>query len=162
MLLDYLCFPLLYFVQLAGLLMFFLNGGSLSTVLAWAAAACMLRTMAGNLYAISQGDDVRLSVLAPLFDFYQETLLNCGGAMSMFDQARGGNAPERRRRRSPAYCCTTPANIGLAGDYRDAGCVLRFTWSGRTLPRREGAVVSRKISSGSTATSAGIGPREAK
>jgi hypothetical protein len=88
-LLDYLCFPLLYFVQLAGLLMFFLNGGGLSTVLAWAAAACMLRMMAGTLYAIAHRDDVRLSVLAPLFDFNQGTVLNCAWVMSMFDQARG-------------------------------------------------------------------------
>lgn len=88
-LLDYLCFPLLFFVLLAGLLMFFLNGGSLSTVLAWTAAAWMLRMMAGTLYAIAHRDDVRLSVLAPLFDFYQGTLLNCAWVMSMFDQARG-------------------------------------------------------------------------
>lgn len=88
-LLDLFCFPPLYFFILAGLLWYFLQGGSLSKVAPWAAAAILLNVMAGSLYAVAHRDRIYLPLLSPFFDFYQGILLNCAWCIAIFDQARG-------------------------------------------------------------------------
>jgi cellulose synthase/poly-beta-1,6-N-acetylglucosamine synthase-like glycosyltransferase len=88
-LLDLFCFPPLYFFILGGLLWYFLQGGSLSKVAPWAAAAILLNAMAGSLYAVAHRDRIYLPLLSPFFDFYQGILLNCAWVIAIFDQARG-------------------------------------------------------------------------
>jgi poly-beta-1,6-N-acetyl-D-glucosamine synthase len=86
---DFFFFPALYFVVLASMLWFFLQGGSLAKLAPWAAAAIMLNVMSGSLYAVAHRDRVALSLLSPLFDFYQGMLLNCAWCIAIVDQARG-------------------------------------------------------------------------
>jgi hypothetical protein len=71
------------------MLWFFLQGGSLAKLAPWAAAAILINVMSGSLYAVAHRDSVYLSLLSPLFDFYQGMLLNCAWVIAMFDQARG-------------------------------------------------------------------------
>ena len=86
---DFFFFPALYFFVLAGMLWYFLEGGSLAKLAPWAAAAILVNVMSGSLYAVAHRDRVSLSLLSPLFDFYQGMLLNCAWFIAMFDQARG-------------------------------------------------------------------------
>ena len=86
---DFFFFPALYFFVLASMLWFFLQGGSLAKLAPWAAAAILINVMSGSLYAVAHRDSVYLSLLSPLFDFYQGMLLNCAWVIAMFDQARG-------------------------------------------------------------------------
>src|ERR1700733_3126636 len=86
---DFFFFPALYFFVLASMLWFFLQGGSLAKLAPWAAAAILINVMSGSLYAVAHRDSIYLSLLSPLFDFYQGMLLNCAWVIAMFDQARG-------------------------------------------------------------------------
>ena len=86
---DFFFFPALYFIVLAGMLWYFLEGGSLAKLAPWAAAAILVNVMSGSLYAVAHRDRVSLSLLSPIFDFYQGMLLNCAWFIAMFDQARG-------------------------------------------------------------------------
>jgi poly-beta-1,6-N-acetyl-D-glucosamine synthase len=86
---DFFFFPALYFIVLASMLLYFIHGGSLSNLAPWAAAACLINVMTGSLYAVVHRDHISLSLLSPLFDFYQGILLNCAWFVAMFDQARG-------------------------------------------------------------------------
>jgi poly-beta-1,6-N-acetyl-D-glucosamine synthase len=86
---DFFFFPALYFFVLASMLWFFLQGGSLAKLAPWAAAAVLINVMSGSLYAVAHRDSIYLSLLSPLFDFYQGMLLNCAWVIAMFDQARG-------------------------------------------------------------------------
>lgn len=45
--------------------------------------------MSGTLYAIAHQDNFLLSLLSPIFDFYQGILLNCAWVVAIFDQVRG-------------------------------------------------------------------------
>jgi biofilm PGA synthesis N-glycosyltransferase PgaC len=87
---DFFCFPPLYFVLLASSLLYLLQGGSLASLACWAAAASLLNVMSGSLYAVAHRDSIGLSLLSPLFDFYQGIFLNCAWIIATFDQARGG------------------------------------------------------------------------
>jgi biofilm PGA synthesis N-glycosyltransferase PgaC len=86
---DFFFFPALYFVVLGSMLWFFLQGGSLAKLAPWAAAAILLNVMSGSLYAVAHRDRISLSLLSPLFDFYQGILLNCAWCIAIVDQARG-------------------------------------------------------------------------
>ena len=88
-LLDFSFFPPLYFVLLGSSLLYVFHGGSLSSLASWATAACLLNVMSGSLYAVAHRDQIYLSLLSPLFDFYQGILLNCAWFIAMVDQARG-------------------------------------------------------------------------
>jgi hypothetical protein len=88
-LLDFSFFPPLYFVLLGSSLLYVLHGGSLSSLASWATAACLLNVMSGSLYAVAHRDQIYLSLLSPLFDFYQGILFNCAWFIAMVDQARG-------------------------------------------------------------------------
>ena len=88
-LLDFSFFPPLYFVLLGSSLLYVFHGGSLSSLASWAMAACLLNVMSGSLYAVAHRDQIYLSLLSPLFDFYQGILLNCAWFIAMVDQARG-------------------------------------------------------------------------
>jgi biofilm PGA synthesis N-glycosyltransferase PgaC len=88
-LLDFSFFPPLYFVLLGSSLLYLFHGGNLSSLASWAAAACLLNMMSGSLYAVAHRDDVFLSLLAPLLDFYQGILLNCAWLIATFDEVRG-------------------------------------------------------------------------
>jgi poly-beta-1,6-N-acetyl-D-glucosamine synthase len=86
---DVFFFPALSFVLLASLLLYIVHGGNLSNLASWATATWLLNLMAGSLYAVAHRDRVSLSLLSPLFDFYQGILLNCAWLIAAFDQARG-------------------------------------------------------------------------
>jgi cellulose synthase/poly-beta-1,6-N-acetylglucosamine synthase-like glycosyltransferase len=86
---DFFFFPALYFIVLASMLFYFIQGGSLSSLAPWAAAACLINVMTGSLYAVAHRDHIYLSLLSPFFDFYQGILLNCAWLIAIFDQARG-------------------------------------------------------------------------
>src|ERR1700678_1505021 len=86
---DFFFFPALYFLVLASMLWFFLQGGSLSNLAPWAAAAVLINVMTGSLYAVVYLDHLYISLLSPFFDFYQGILLNCAWFIAMFDEARG-------------------------------------------------------------------------
>jgi poly-beta-1,6-N-acetyl-D-glucosamine synthase len=86
---DFFFFPALYFVVLANMLWFFLQGGDLAKLAPWAAAAIMVNVMSGSLYAIAHRDRISLCLLSPFFDFYQGMFLNCAWFIAMFDEARG-------------------------------------------------------------------------
>jgi cellulose synthase/poly-beta-1,6-N-acetylglucosamine synthase-like glycosyltransferase len=88
-LLDFFCFPPLYFVLLASSLLYLLHGGNLSSLASWATAACLANVMSGSLYAVAHRDRVTLALLSPFFDFYQGILLNCAWFIATLDQARG-------------------------------------------------------------------------
>ena len=88
-LLDFSFFPPLYFVLLGSSLLYVFHGGSLSSLASWDTAACLLNVMSGSLYAVAHRDQIYLSLLSPLFDFYQGILLNCAWFIAMVDQARG-------------------------------------------------------------------------
>ena len=64
--------------------------GNLASLACWAAAASLLNVMSGSLYAVAHRDNIGLSLLSPLFDFYQGIFLNCAWIIATFDQARGG------------------------------------------------------------------------
>ena len=86
---DVFFFPALSFVLLASLLTYVVHGGNLSNLASWAAALWVLNAMSGSLYAVAHRDRISLSLLSPLFDFYQGILLNCAWVIAAFDQARG-------------------------------------------------------------------------
>ncbi len=86
---DFFFFPALYFVVLATMLWYFLQGGSLAKLAPWAAAAILVNVMSGSLYAVAHRDRISLSLLSPFFDFYQGMFLNCAWFIAMFDQVRG-------------------------------------------------------------------------
>ncbi len=86
---DFFFFPVLYFIVLANMLLYFIHGGSLSNLAPWAAAAIMINVMTGSLYAVAHRDHICLSLLSPFFDFYQGILLNCAWLIAIFDEARG-------------------------------------------------------------------------
>ena len=86
---DFFCFPPLYFVLLASSLLYLLHGGNLESLACWAAAVSLLNVMSGSLYAVAHRDNIGLSLLSPLFDFYQGIFLNCAWIIATFDQARG-------------------------------------------------------------------------
>jgi poly-beta-1,6-N-acetyl-D-glucosamine synthase len=86
---DFFFFPALYFIVLASMLWYFLQGGDLTKLAPWAAAAVMVNVMSGSLYAVAHRDRISLSLLSPFFDFYQGMFLNCAWFIAMFDQARG-------------------------------------------------------------------------
>jgi poly-beta-1,6-N-acetyl-D-glucosamine synthase len=86
---DVFFFPALSFVLLASLLMYVFQGGNLLNLASWAAALWVLNAMSGSLYAVAHRDRISLSLLSPLFDFYQGILLNCAWLVAAYDQARG-------------------------------------------------------------------------
>jgi cellulose synthase/poly-beta-1,6-N-acetylglucosamine synthase-like glycosyltransferase len=88
-LLDFFCFPPLYFILLASSLLYLLQGGNLLSLASWASAACVANVMSGSLYAVAHRDRVSLALLSPFFDFYQGILLNCAWLIATLDQARG-------------------------------------------------------------------------
>jgi len=90
-LLDFFCFPPLYFLLLGSSLLFLFHGGSLSSLASWAAAACLVNVMSGSLYAVAHRDNIALSLLSPFFDFYQGILLNCSWLIAMLDQVKGAS-----------------------------------------------------------------------
>jgi poly-beta-1,6-N-acetyl-D-glucosamine synthase len=88
-LLDFFCFPPLYFILLASSLLYLLQGGNLLSLASWASAACVANVMSGSLYAVAHRDRVSLALLSPFFDFYQGILLNSAWLIATLDQARG-------------------------------------------------------------------------
>ncbi len=88
-LLDFFCFPPLYFVLLASSLLYVLNGGNLLSLASWVSAACLTNVMSGSLYAVAHRDRISLALLSPFFDFYQGILLNCTWFIAALDQVRG-------------------------------------------------------------------------
>ena len=88
-LLDFFCFPPLYFILLASSVLYLLQGGNLLSLASWASAACVANVMSGSLYAVAHRDRVSLALLSPFFDFYQGILLNCAWLIATLDQARG-------------------------------------------------------------------------
>ncbi len=90
-LLDFFCFPPLYFLLLGSSLLFLFHGDSLSSLASWAAAACLVNVMSGSLYAVAHRDNIALSLCSPFFDFYQGILLNCSWLIAMFDQVKGAS-----------------------------------------------------------------------
>jgi poly-beta-1,6-N-acetyl-D-glucosamine synthase len=89
-LLDFFCFPPLYFLLLGSSLLYLVHGGDLASFASWAAGACVVNVMAGSLYAVAHQDHILLSLLSPFLDFYQGILLNCAWLIAIFDQTRGG------------------------------------------------------------------------
>jgi cellulose synthase/poly-beta-1,6-N-acetylglucosamine synthase-like glycosyltransferase len=90
-LLDLFCFPPLNFAVLASSLLYIIQGGSLSRLASWAAAACVVNVMSGSLYAVAHQDSIALTLFSPFFDFYQGMLLNCSWFIAMFDQIKGAS-----------------------------------------------------------------------
>ena len=86
---DVFFFPALSFVLLASFLLYLFHGGNLSNLASWTAAMWLINVMSGSLYAVAHRDRVSISLLSPLFDFYQGILLNCAWLIAAFDQARG-------------------------------------------------------------------------
>ena len=58
-LLDFFCFPPLYFVLLASSLLYLLHGGNLLSLAWWASAACLANVMLGSLYAVAHRDRIQ-------------------------------------------------------------------------------------------------------
>jgi poly-beta-1,6-N-acetyl-D-glucosamine synthase len=88
-LLDFFCFPPLYFLLLGSSLLYLFHGGDLASFAAWAAGACVVNVMSGSLYAVAHRDHIFLSLLSPFLDFYEGILLNCAWLIAIFDQTRG-------------------------------------------------------------------------
>ena len=62
-------FPALYFIVLASMLLYFIYGGSHSTLAPRVAAACLINVMTGSVYAVAHRCHISLSLLSQFFDF---------------------------------------------------------------------------------------------
>ncbi len=88
-LLDYFVFPVLSIALLGCLVLYFVDGGNLSDLAAWTAAAWTVNLLSGTLYAVAHRDSVFLPLLAPFFELYQEMLLKGAWLIAIFDESRG-------------------------------------------------------------------------
>lgn len=88
-LLDYFFFALTNTFLLGCLVLYFIGGGSLSQLGAWAASACLINLMSLSLYAVAHRDQMLISLLAPIFDLYQGVLLKGAWLIAVIDETRG-------------------------------------------------------------------------
>jgi cellulose synthase/poly-beta-1,6-N-acetylglucosamine synthase-like glycosyltransferase len=88
-LLDYFFFALVNTLLLGCLALYFVTGGSLGQLGAWAACACLVNLMSLSLYAVAHRDCMLLSLLAPVFDLYQSILLKGAWLIAVVDEVRG-------------------------------------------------------------------------
>jgi len=72
-----------------GILVAIADGTTTYELLLFASAMLMLNLMAGTYYVLSQGDQLRILSVLPLYDVYNGILLNIAWVIAAVDEARG-------------------------------------------------------------------------
>jgi poly-beta-1,6-N-acetyl-D-glucosamine synthase len=87
-LLDLYLLPLVSFGAIFGTILSALASGNLGILLLWVSAVWLLNGMAGANHVITQGDDMRLIAVVPLYDLYHGLLLNFAWLIAFVDELR--------------------------------------------------------------------------
>lgn len=86
---DLLVLPMYYLCGLAALVLLLNNQVGGTIVLGWAVAALLANLNAAALFALAQGDSLKLLPILPLYDIYQNFLVTPAWFISVFDEVRG-------------------------------------------------------------------------
>jgi hypothetical protein len=86
---DLYVLPLFALSAVVGVLVAISDGTTLYELILLASAMLMLNFMAGTYYVLSQGDQLRILIILPLYDVYNGILLNVAWVIAAVDEARG-------------------------------------------------------------------------
>jgi len=86
---DLYILPLFAMSTVIGILVAIADGTTTYELLLFASAMLMLNLMAGTYYVLSQGDQLRILSVLPLYDVYNGILLNIAWVIAAVDEARG-------------------------------------------------------------------------
>jgi poly-beta-1,6-N-acetyl-D-glucosamine synthase len=86
--LDLFVLPILNFVILIGVAVIFATSTASTDLLLWVMAVWLLNLLSATYHVLAQRDDLRLLLLAPLYDLYHGLLLNSAWAIAVVDEAR--------------------------------------------------------------------------
>src|SRR5215204_1914797 len=87
--LDLYVLPLFAMSTVIGILVAIADGTTTYELLLFASAMLMLNLMVGTYYVLSQGDQLRILSVLPLYDVYNGILLNIAWVIAAVDEARG-------------------------------------------------------------------------
>ena len=86
--LDLFILPILSFVIPIGVAVIFATSTAPTDLLLWVMAVWLLNLLSATYHVLAQRDDLRLLLLAPLYDLYHGLLLNSAWAIAVVDEAR--------------------------------------------------------------------------
>jgi biofilm PGA synthesis N-glycosyltransferase PgaC len=85
---DITLMPVLSITILIGFLIHLTSAQTTSTLFIWMASLWLSNLMSAAYFLISQKEDVRLAVVAPLMDVYHVLLVNTAWYIALFDETR--------------------------------------------------------------------------
>jgi poly-beta-1,6-N-acetyl-D-glucosamine synthase len=85
---DLYLLPIVNFAIVAILVVSAASSTSMSILLLWVGAAWLLNLMAGTYHILTQGDDLSLLSLVPIYDLYHVLVLNSAWALAAVDELR--------------------------------------------------------------------------